>query len=151
MRLRLSVIFALFAPLWLCMGPRPVAAGDRQPTLRYRGGMEGPVVFNHQLHASKGFRCDDCHTDFAHTGKQLFATRKQGLITFADHRTVSKCFACHQGKGTTEEAKSSFDDGKRAFDDCERCHYKNAGASVPSSRGSATVTEPRPQRAAAKD
>jgi len=136
MRLRISVILALLAALWLCMGP--VAAGDRQPPpLRYRGGAEGPVVFNHQLHASKGFRCDDCHTSFARTGQQLFATRKQGLITFADHRTASKCFACHDGKGATEAAKGPLYDGKGAFDDCERCHYKNAGATEPRPEGTA--------------
>jgi len=100
MRLRLSVVLILLAPVVLC----------QLPTLRYRGGSQGTVVFGHRLHASKGFRCNDCHTDFAKTGRQLFPTRKQGLITFADHRTAAKCFACHDGKG--------------AFSDCKRCHYK---------------------------
>jgi c(7)-type cytochrome triheme protein len=71
------------------------------------------VVFDHQLHASEGFRCNDCHTDFAGTGKQLFATRKQGLITLADHRAGTKCFACHSGDGASA--------------DCDHCHRKIGG------------------------
>ena len=127
MRFEVSGILALLVPLLLCLGPGPVEAGGRLPSLRYRGGAEGPVMFDHQLHASKGFRCNDCHTDFARTGTQLFPTRKQGLITLADHRTATKCFACHDGKGAIEEAKSPFYDGKGAFDDCRRCHFKIGG------------------------
>ena len=145
MRLHLTIIFAALTALWLGAGTGTVAAGGREPTLRYRGGPQGPVVFNHQLHASRGFRCNDCHTNFAGTGKILFTTRKQGFITFADHRTATKCFACHDGKDATEEAKSPFYDGRGAFDDCERCHYKDAGSSVPPVRRAASA------RAAAKN
>jgi thiosulfate reductase cytochrome b subunit len=99
--------------LLLCLPPGAASAGGRLPTLSYRGGGRGKVVFDHQLHASKGFRCNDCHTDFAGTGKQLFATRKQGLITFADHRAATKCFACHKGGGVP--------------DDCDHCHRKIGG------------------------
>lgn len=152
MRLHLSIIFAALAALWLGAGTGTVAAGGRESAFRYRGGAEGPVVFNHQLHASKGFRCNDCHTDFARTGQPLFTTRKQGFITFADHRTATKCFACHDGKAATEEeTKSPFYDGKGSFDDCDRCHYKDAGSSVPPVRRAASVTEPQPAKAAAKN
>lgn len=144
MRLRLSVILVLLACGWLYLGPGPVSAGGWEPTLRYRGGTEGPVVFNHQLHASKGFRCNDCHTNFAETGKILFTTRKQGLITFADHRTAAKCFACHDGKGASEEeTKNASYDGRGSFDECERCHYKDAGSSVPPVRRAVNLTEPK--------
>ena len=113
MRFEVSGILALLVPLLLGLGPGPVEAGGRLPSLRYRGGAQGPVIFDHQLHASKGFRCNDCHTDFAGTGKQLFTTRKRGLISLADHKTDTKCFACHNGK--------------EAFDTCEQCHRKVAG------------------------
>jgi thiosulfate reductase cytochrome b subunit len=114
MRIQVAFMVALLAALLLCLEPRPVEAGGRIPTIRYRGGAQGRVVFDHQLHASKGFRCNDCHTDFARTGEPLFFTRKQGLFTFADHQTATKCFACHDGKG--------------AFDECARCH-RNVGGS----------------------
>jgi len=104
----------LVALIWLCRPLGPVEAGGRLAALRYRGGAQGSVVFDHQAHASKGFRCGDCHTDFARTGKPLFATRKQGLITLADHKTGAKCFACH--------------DSKRAFSHCGLCHYKTGGS-----------------------
>ena len=113
----------------LTAGSVAVDAGGRIPTLRYRGGPEGPVVFDHQVHAAKGFRCNDCHTDFAHTGKPLFFTSKQGLITFEDHRTDAKCFACHDGKGVTEHAKSAYNyDGRGSFDECTECHRKSGGS-----------------------
>ena len=127
MRFQVSIGLALAAALLLCLLPGSAGAGGRLPTLSYRGGGHGKVVFDHQLHASEGFRCNDCHTDFARTGTQLFPTRKQGLITLADHRTATKCFACHDGKGAIEEAKSPFYDGKGAFDDCRRCHFKIGG------------------------
>ncbi len=127
MRIQVTLLAAFLAIL--AAGPAAVQAGGRIPTLRYRGGAAGPVVFDHQLHAAKGFRCNDCHTDFAHTGKPLFFTRKQGLITFADHRTAAKCFACHDGKGATEEAKNAFDyDGQGSFDECAQCHRKSGGS-----------------------
>ncbi len=99
-------------------------AGGRLATIRYRGGLEGRVVFDHQVHAAKGFRCNDCHTNFAGSGKPLFTTRKHGLITFADHWTDASCFACHDGKGPADDGKDPNYTGKGAFDSCERCHYR---------------------------
>jgi c(7)-type cytochrome triheme protein len=112
MRIPVTLLAAFLAVL--AAGPAAVGAAGRLATLRYRGGAAGPVVFDHQLHAAKGFRCDDCHTHFPLTGKALFFTRKQGLITFADHHTSGKCFACHDGKGV--------------FDDCAQCHRKTGGS-----------------------
>ncbi len=71
------------------------------PLLRYRGGGEGRVVFDGRLHAARGLTCRDCHDE-------LFATRKRGLISAADHRDGKACFACH--------------DGGRAFAECAGCH-----------------------------
>jgi c(7)-type cytochrome triheme protein len=76
-------------------------------------GAQGRVIFDHQLHASKGYRCNDCHTDYKGTGKHLFETRKRGLISLVDHETGVKCSACHNGKDE--------------FDACARCHYKIGG------------------------
>ena len=113
MRFQFCITVASIAALWLCLAPAPIDAGGRLPALSYRGGGQGKVVFDHQLHASKGARCNDCHTDFSGTGKQLFATRRRVLITQADHKSNAACFACHHGKA--------------AFADCARCHYKIGG------------------------
>jgi c(7)-type cytochrome triheme protein len=118
MRFPIGITVALLAALLLSLPPRPAAGAGHLPLLVYRGGAEGKVVFDHQLHASKGSRCNDCHTDYQGTGKQLFATSKQGLITFADHSTATKCFACHNGKNTKEN-----------FDECRDCHRKGTAPS----------------------
>lgn len=120
MRFQANLRGAMLAAVLLCWGPGPVDAGGRLPVLSYRGGGRGKVVFDHQLHASEGFGCQDCHTDFARTGKQLFATRKQALITFADHTAGAKCFACHDGDGAPTGRKS-------AFKTCDGCHRKIGG------------------------
>jgi len=70
-------------------------SADNPGALLYRGGGEGRVIFDHRLHAAKGYVCLDCHTDYAGTGKQLFQTRKQGLIDRAVHNRNESCFACH--------------------------------------------------------
>jgi c(7)-type cytochrome triheme protein len=135
MRFQISIRAALLAGLWLSVQPGLVSAGGNPPTLSYRGGGNGKVIFDHQLHAANGFRCNDCHTDFAKTGKALFATRKQGLITFKDHTTGTKCFACHNANVATiqggfrvpDDRKGPAYDGKGAFDDCAGCHRKIGG------------------------
>ena len=134
MRFQVSVRAALLA-VCLCAQAGFVGAGGRLPALTYRGGGHGKVIFDHQRHASVGFRCNDCHTDFARTGKALFATRKQGLISFKDHTTGTKCFACHNadgewtqgGFGLPDDRKGASYDGKGAFDDCAGCHRKTGG------------------------
>ncbi|PKU26066.1 substrate-binding domain-containing protein [Telmatospirillum siberiense] len=70
-------------------------------TILYGGGGQGRVTFDGQLHASKGYVCNDCHL-------QLFQTQKKGLITLADHKKDASCFACHNGKA--------------AFKTCDGCH-----------------------------
>lgn len=127
MRVQISFQVALLSGLLLCVQPGSVDASGRLPTLSYRGGGQGKVVFDHQLHASEGFRCDDCHTDFARTGEQLFATRKQGLISFKDHTTGAKCFACHNADGVPADRKGASYNGKGASDNCNACHRKIGG------------------------
>jgi len=109
MRFQVGITVAFLAVLLFGLPPGSAEAGGRLPALSYGGGGQGKVMFNHQAHASKGLHCNDCHIDFSGTGKQLFTTRKQGLISLADHKNGAKCSACHNGKG--------------AFDDCNRCHY----------------------------
>lgn len=70
-------------------------------TVLYGGGGQGRVTFDGQLHAAKGYVCNDCHLT-------LFPTQKKGLISFDDHKTATLCFACH--------------DGKVAFKKCDGCH-----------------------------
>jgi hypothetical protein len=127
MRFQASIGLALAAALLFCLRPGSADAAGRLPILSYRGGGHGKVVFDHQLHASEGFRCNDCHTDFAGTGKQLFTTHKQGLIALADHTTGARCFACHNGERVPGERQGASYDGKGAFNDCDRCHRKIGG------------------------
>jgi len=118
-------LIVLLAGLMICLEPGRVAADGHLPTLSYRGGSQGKVIFDHQVHASVGFRCVDCHTDFAGTSRILFTTRKQGLISLKDHSTGTRCFACHNGEGVTTDRKGTFIQGKGAFNECKRCHRKN--------------------------
>jgi c(7)-type cytochrome triheme protein len=127
MRVQIGIQVALLSGLLLCVQPGRVDARGRLPTLSYRGGGHGKVVFDHQVHASEGFRCNDCHSDFAATGKQLFATRKQGLISFKDHTAGLKCFACHNANGVPVDRKGASYDGKGASDNCDSCHRKIGG------------------------
>jgi phosphate transport system substrate-binding protein len=127
-RTKITFVAGLAMFMWLLLAPWPVQAGGRIPLILYRGGTQGRVVFDHQTHASKGLRCNDCHTDFARTGKALFFTRKQALITFEDHQTATKCFGCHNGKGEVEGTKSTPYDGRGAFNECERCHRNAEGS-----------------------
>ncbi|HOJ43764.1 MAG TPA: cytochrome c3 family protein [Syntrophorhabdaceae bacterium] len=71
--------------------------------LIYGGGGQGKVIFDHQLHASKGITCKDCHLT-------LFDTHKKALFTMDEHFTDKKCFNCH--------------DGKKTFNECNQCHRK---------------------------
>jgi len=82
-----------------------VSAGN-PAALLYRGGDQGPVIFDHHMHAARGYVCLDCHTDYAGTGKQLFQTRKQGLIDRAVHDRDESCFACHNGTVASTDCKT---------------------------------------------
>jgi hypothetical protein len=52
MRFQMSITVALLTALWICLLPGSVEAGGRLPALRCRGGGQGQVIFDHQLHAS---------------------------------------------------------------------------------------------------
>ena len=126
------------ATLLLCAVTIEARGGPR--AIKYRGGDEGPVTFNHRLHASKGIRCNDCHANFIGTGKQLFATRKKGLVSFEDHATETKCFACHDGKVVpVKEAQVSLYEWSHASDDCNHCHYSNKASATAAGPGGGTT------------
>jgi c(7)-type cytochrome triheme protein len=80
-------------------------------TVEFDGGGKGKVVFDGKVHADKGSKCADCHTN-----PKLFAMKKgTEKITMADINAGKSCGACH--------------DGKKAFkaDDaasCDKCHKK---------------------------
>lgn len=71
--------------------------------LSYGGGGEGKVIFDSQSHRAAGYICTDCHS-------AIFETKKNALITMAEHNGGTACFTCHNG--TT------------AFNECEKCHRK---------------------------
>ncbi len=100
---------AMLLAVVLSFAATAAAAAD-PAAFSYRGGGRGTVLFDHHLHASKGYACDDCHGADKETGRQLFQTRKQGLIDRAVHSRDESCFACHNG-GV-------------AFDTCDGCHRR---------------------------
>jgi len=120
-------IMVLIVEFFFCCKSEYIIAGGHLPILSYRGSGQGKVVFDHQVHASKGFLCVDCHTNFAGTGKILFTTQKQGLITFNDHTKDTKCFTCHNGNDTTANNRAIFYNYKGTFNDCNQCHRKFEG------------------------
>jgi len=89
MRFRISIPVAVLRALLLCLPPGRLEAGVRRPVLQYRGGGQGKVVFDHQLHASKGRRCNDCHTVFSGTEKQLFTCGPQEVRPAANCDAVT--------------------------------------------------------------
>ena len=93
-------------------------------SLRYGGGGQGTVMFDGRLHASKGFRCADCHT-------KLFDTQKVAHVTMADHFTDKACFKCHNNTNKTDPMAASRD--------CATCHRKVASNAVTSTDAMAGV------------
>jgi len=77
--------------------------------VEFTGGGKGKVTFDAKVHASKGFKCADCHS-----APKLFAMKKgTDKLTMAAMGEGKFCGACH--------------DGKKAFSvkaeaDCGKCH-----------------------------
>jgi len=99
-------------------------ATDGGKSLHYGGGGQGTVLFDGRLHASKGFRCADCHT-------KLFETKKVAHITMADHFTDKACFKCHNN--------NQHNDPLAASRDCATCHRKVASNTLSSTDAMAGV------------
>jgi c(7)-type cytochrome triheme protein len=69
-----------------------------------------PVTFQHEVHASKGFKCADCHTEIF--AMQKGATSKADL-TMTAMREGKTCGTCHNGN-------KAFSVGGN----CTRCHAR---------------------------
>jgi len=109
MNIRKMIILLIFTAFWVTPYISSQAT-DRGKKIVYLGSEEGRVIFDGQIHASKGISCNDCHTNYANTAVQLFETQKKGLISMADHESGTKCFVCHNDQ--------------KAFSDCKGCHFK---------------------------
>lgn len=94
---------AIVAALGLALLTSVPAWATHGKALLYGGAGQGKVIFDGQLHASKGMVCKDCHSD-------IFATQKKALITMDDHFSEKACFTCHNGE--------------KVFNECEACHRK---------------------------
>ena len=80
-------------------------------TVEFAGADKGKVVFDGKVHADKGLKCGECHTN-----PKLF-TMKKGAdkITMDDIKAGKFCGACHDGK-------KAFKAGDEA--NCGKCHKK---------------------------
>lgn len=74
-------------------------------TLVFENAAMGNVTFSGQVHADKGFKCSDCHT-------QIFPMKKTSL-TMAAMRDGKECGHCHNG------TKAFSVNGN-----CTKCHKK---------------------------
>ncbi|HEX8948987.1 MAG TPA: cytochrome c3 family protein [Dissulfurispiraceae bacterium] len=76
-------------------------------TVEWPGGGLGKVVFDGKVHASKGLKCNDCHT-------KIFPMKKTEM-KMADINAGKECGACHNG----EKAFKANDPAN-----CAKCHKK---------------------------
>lgn len=86
----------------------PAAAVPPGMTMEFTKSPMGKVIFDGNVHPTKGVMCDACHP-------KIFEQKKGvAQIKLADHDKGEKfCFACHNGKkawGTK--------------DNCNKCHIK---------------------------
>jgi len=110
--------WSLLLLILLCAMPGIAAATGGGEALRYGGGGQGSVIFDGRLHAGRGYRCVDCHS-------QLFDTRKVAHIKMADHFTDKACFKCHNNETAPR--------------DCANCHRKVPSSSVSSTDAMAGI------------
>ena len=77
-------------------------------TMEFTKSPMGKVVFDGNLHPSKGIMCDGCHP-------AVFEQKKGAAkITLADHEGGKFCFTCHKEGGKAWPSK----------DNCAKCHKK---------------------------
>lgn len=103
------------------------AIGTERETIRFGGGGQGTVVFDGQLHASKGFVCRDCHD-------AIFPTAHKARISMDDHFKGVACFACHNQTVVSR--------------DCGYCHRKFQPAPLSTTfamADSKTANDPAPK------
>lgn len=99
-------ILALFAASVLSIGNVMAVPSGR--TVEFASSM-GKVTFDGEVHADKGLKCANCHTE-----PKLFAKKiGSDKITMAAMNEGKFCGSCHDGK-TAFSVKSQ--------DDCMKCH-----------------------------
>lgn len=104
------------------------AISTESKAVRYGGGGQGTVVFDGQLHASKGFVCRDCHDS-------IFPPAIKAKIMMEDHFKGVSCFTCHN---QTVASKN-----------CGFCHRKFQPAPLSTTfqmADSLTANSPAPQQ-----
>ena len=108
--MKFAGILAVFLALVLYIGNAVSAPAGK--TVEFAGGGAGKVVMDGKVHADKGLKCPECHTN-----PKLFAMKKGAgeKITMADMNAGKNCGACHNG---TKAFKSS--DAAT----CGKCHKK---------------------------
>ncbi len=102
-------LLVLFFALVFSIGS--VLAAPPGKPLEYAGGPLGKVIFDGKVHADKGLKCPECHTN-----PKLFAMKKgTDKMTMADLNAGKFCGTCHNGKKAfaTKDAAS-----------CAKCHKK---------------------------
>ncbi|HEY3308966.1 MAG TPA: c(7)-type cytochrome triheme domain-containing protein [Desulfuromonadaceae bacterium] len=99
----MKILITAVVALQLLAGADMAGATYADKLIAYGGGGQGKVIFDGRTHAAAGILCTECHP-------ALFATRKQALLTKADHDQAKGCFACHNGS--------------KVFAECGKCHRK---------------------------
>lgn len=92
-------------------------------TLEWAGAKDSPgkVVFDGKVHADKGLKCNDCHTE-------IFPMKKGATkMTMADINAGKFCGKCHNGikmidRVTERSLLVVFKSSDEA--NCARCHKK---------------------------
>src|SRR3989339_916299 len=103
---KFTIIIALIIAVAFVGSAMAVSSGQKA---EFKGGAMGKVTFDGKIHADKGLKCNDCHTNIF---QMKHGTAK---IKMADHNAGKLCFSCH--------------DGKKAFtskENCAKCHKKAA-------------------------
>ena len=102
-------LMTMFFAIVLSIGSAKAAPPGK--TVEFAGGDQGKVVFDGKIHADKGLKCGDCHTN-----PKIF-TMKKGAdkITMDEIKAGKWCGTCHNGD-------KAFKAGDEA--NCGKCHKK---------------------------
>lgn len=122
--MKLTKILTVFATLALSIGN--VMAVPSGKAVEYASDM-GKVTFDGKVHAGKGFKCTECHTN-----PKLFTMKKGANKITMDAIYAGKfCGACHNGK----KAFKASDEAN-----CGKCH-KAEKVAAPKAETSPAATD----------
>lgn len=117
--MKFAGVLAMFLALVLWIGNAVSAPVGK--SIEFAGGGAGKVVLDGKVHADKGLKCPDCHTN-----PKLFAMKKGAdKITMAEMNAGKNCGTCHNGT-------KAFKSGDPA--NCGKCH-KAGGAGAGAGGG----------------